>query len=73
MYALLFIKFDKLVKLKQMYEALVGLTFTYRIEIEIKMPFFDLLMGKNANKFTTSVYVKSTCSDDCINYGSVCP
>ena len=66
-------KFDKLVKLKQMFEARSVLTFTYETEVEKKMPFLDVMIGRKTNKFTTSVHVKSTSGDDCINYDSVCP
>ena len=65
--------FNSLLKIKHAFELNSVLKFTFEIETKKSMPFLDVLIDRNSNSFTTSVFVKQTNHGDCINYNSICP
>ena len=66
-------KFHDLVELKLLFEQNSCLKFTFETEINKKIPFLDVLITRNNNNFSTSVYTKPTNSGDLLNYNSLCP
>jgi hypothetical protein len=59
--------------LKDYFEQNSVLNFTFETEIQKKLPFLDTLVSRSNDKITTSVYSKSTNSNECLNYNSLCP
>ena len=47
--------------------------FTYEVEHNIKLPFLDFLLVKNANKIDTTVYEKPTNADVYLNWNTHAP
>jgi len=63
----------QLEQLKTAFEEESVLKFTYEVENSRKISFLDVLITRNTNSVSTSVYTKSTNSGDCLNYNSNCP
>ena len=59
--------------IKTSFESNSVLKFTYETEKCGKLNFLDVMLQKEGNKLTTSVYVKNTNDGTCINYNSICP
>jgi hypothetical protein len=64
---------DELHALKEYFENNSVLRFTYETEIKRKLPFLDVLLHRTVSGIETSVYKKSTNTEECLNYNSVCP
>ena len=64
---------EQLERIKQKFEAESVLKFTYEKEKSKSLSFLDCLVNRSNNKFTTSVFVKSTNLGDCLNFNSICP
>jgi hypothetical protein len=62
-----------IIELKNKFEELSCLKFTYEIEKNKTLTFLDVKIIRNENAFSTSVFVKNTNSGDCLNYNSICP
>ena len=61
--------FDKLLALQQKLIDKSVLNFTREISIDNKLPFLDVLLdNSNNDNYATSIYVKPTKSQDCIDY-----
>ena len=64
---------DALQEIKTLFESNSILKFTYEEEKHNRLAFLDVLVNRQENKFSTSVYIKPTHSNDCLNYNGVCP
>ena len=65
--------FSQLTSLKEYMEEHSVLKFTYEIEQRKQLAFLDVLISRNDNQLTTSIYTKPTNSGECLNYKSLCP
>lgn len=65
--------FDQLVTLKNYFEENSVLHFTYEMEVNKRLPFLDVLLNRSPNGVDTNVFRKTTNSEECINYKSICP
>ena len=59
--------------LKERFERESVLDFTFESSNNNSLPFLDVLVEKEAEKYETSVYIKKTNLGHCINGGSECP
>ena len=66
-------RFSDVEILKRSFERNSVLKFTFETEIKKKMPFLDIMISRNQNSLSTSIFTKSTNSGDCINFESCCP
>ena len=66
-------KFEELKILQTTFENNSVLKFTYEIEQKKEIPFLDVLISRNADNVTTSVFKKPTDTGECLNYDSICP
>ena len=64
---------EQLENIRQKFESESVLKFTYEKEKNKSLSFLDCLVNRANNKFTTSVFVKSTNLGDCLNFNSICP
>ena len=64
---------QQLKDLKNIFERLSCLKFTYELPNKDSLPFLDVLVKKETNKYITSVYTKSTNLGFCMNGKSECP
>ena len=64
---------EQLRELKEIFESLSCLNFTYELPNEDSLPFLDVLVKKEENRYMTSVYTKSTNLGLCMNGKSECP
>lgn len=64
---------DEVTRLKTLFEHHSVLKFTFEHEQENKLVFLDTIVTRNNEMITTAVHTKTTSSDDCINYISICP
>ena len=60
-------------KLKNLFEVHSVLKFTFEIEKNNQLAFLDTILTKQESTISTTVYVKTTSSGDCINFSSICP
>lgn len=65
--------YELLQRIKNKFEQVSVLKFTYEIEESCKLPFLDVLVSRHNELFRTCVYTKDTNYGDCINYRSLCP
>ena len=63
---------EELIAIKNKFENKSALTFTFEKSIEKKLPFLDVLVDINNNKFKTNVYRKTTNKGFCINADGEC-
>ena len=49
------------------------LKFTYETENHGKLNFLDVMLNREGNKISTSVFVKNSNDGTCINFNSICP
>ena len=66
-------QFNDILNLKEQFEQNSVLKFTSEIETKKSMPFLDVLIRKQYQTFSTSVYVKPTNTGDLLNFDSACP
>lgn len=64
---------NKVIELKDKFESNSILKFTYEMGSGNRLAFLDVNVSQTNNSFDTSVYVKSTNIDDCLNYRSDAP
>ena len=63
----------KLIDLKNEFISKSVLNFTHENSINSKLPFLDIMLDHTNNKFSTSVYHKTTDKGACLNANSECP
>lgn len=63
---------EQLNKLKEKFQNLSVLNFTYEISVNQKLPFLDVMVESNADNFRTTVYHKPTNHGLCLNANSEC-
>ena len=61
---------NSLIKLKEKFENITVLKFTYEINLNNKLPFLDVLLNNNNNIMKTTIYKKETNKNQCLNYNS---
>ena len=64
---------QQLLDLKQTFENISVLKFTYELHTQNKLPFLDVLVTTNATNFTTTIHRKPTDQGLCLNANSECP
>ncbi|XP_076059489.1 uncharacterized protein LOC143036126 [Oratosquilla oratoria] len=64
---------EDIILLKNYLQDASGLTFTIENSVEGSMPFLDILVKQQKEKFDTDTYVKPTNTGQCMNGRSECP
>ena len=66
--------FDVIIKLKDKFIKKCILKFSFELEICKQLPLLDTIFPRtNHNITTTSIFIKLTITDECLNYNGVCP
>ena len=60
-------------ELKAEFERFSPLNFTFEISNDDSLPFLDVMVTREANKYRTTVYTKKTNTGMCMNASSECP
>ena len=63
----------ELQELRRLFEEKSGLRFTTEKSVNGSLPFLDVLLRPEGERFSTSVYVKATNTGHCLNGQSECP
>ena len=63
----------KLHELKNYFQQNSILTYTYDLETSKNLAFLDVILHRSNVKIVTSTYTKSTNTQECLNYNSLCP
>jgi hypothetical protein len=64
---------QEIINLKNKFEEMSCLKFTYELEKDKILNFLDVKIVRTDNAYSTSVFVKKTNAGDCLNYNSICP
>ena len=64
---------QELLNVKSKFENESVLKFTIEKEKNEKLAFLDTLVNRTPSMFKTSVFIKTTNFEDCLNYNSICP
>ena len=63
---------EELIKLKELFQNNSKLNFTFELPSQNRLPFLDILVEQQENKFNTKVYHKPTDKGHCLNGDSEC-